>query len=207
MLPKRNNPLAACRHCLSCIFDAPELMASLNKLIASKGFLCNSLNKNLLPVTIEAFISKTSLFVTKQPLLGLDLGRQKCGIAISDDTHTLSIPLKIVSTKYLSSYLEYIHKHTGIFGLIVGIPLTLSGTLGSSASNACLIIDQISDFINSNELHVWFHDERYTTELSHSLYGPGKRVNLVDDLCAMKILQEHLDLRLQVQHHNQGKCH
>lgn len=181
-------------------------MSSLNKLISSKGFLFNRLNKNLLPETIEAFISKTSVLGTKHHLLGLDIGKQKCGIAIADDTHTISMPLNIVATKLLGSYLKSIHKQTGNFGMIIGIPLTLSGALGSSSANTCLIVDKISDFINSNELPVWFHDERYTTNLGHHLYRPGKRLNLVDDLCAMKILQEHLDLRTKVQLQNQGKC-
>lgn len=180
-------------------------MISLNKLVASKGFLFKRLNKTLLPETMEEFILKTSFSGTKSPLLGLDLGKQKCGIAICDDTQTVSIPLKIVSTKILKSYLELIHKKTGNFGIIIGIPLTLSGNLGSSSSNCCFIVDGISDFINSNGLSVWFHDERYTTELSHSLYTSGKRSDLVDDLCAMKILQEHLDLRRQAQIQNQGK--
>lgn len=180
-------------------------MISLNKLVASKGVLFKQLNKILLPETLEEFIAKTSLPVNKTHLLGLDLGKQKCGIAISDDTQTVSIPLKIVSTKILKSYLVSIHKHTGNFGIIIGIPLTLSGSLGSSSSNICYIVDGISDFINQKGLLIWFHDERYTTELSHSLYTSGKRTDLVDDLCAMKILQEHLDLRRQVQINNQGK--
>lgn len=159
----------------------------------------------MLPQTLEEFLSKTSLSGTKSPLLGLDLGKHKCGIAISDDTHTVSIPLKIVSTKILESYLESIHKSVGNFGMIIGIPLTLSGSLGSSSSNICCIVDGISDFINANGLPIWFHDERYTTELSHTLYKSGKRTDLVDDLCAMKILQEHLDLRRMILFPSQGK--
>ena len=180
-------------------------MISLNKLISSKSFLFKRLNKGLIPETIEEFITKTSLSGTKYPLLGLDLGKQKCGIAISDETQTVSIPLKIVSTNILESYLESIHESTGTFGLVIGMPLTLSGTLGSSSSNICSIIDSISDFINANKLSIWLHDERYTTELSRSLYKTKNRHILVDDLCAMKILEEHLNIRRQVRLLNQGK--
>ena len=106
----------------------------------------------------------------------------------------IAIPLQIVATKQLTNYLRPINENLGCFGLIIGLPLTLSGNLGASSVNICNIIRDISAFINERNLPLWLHDERFTTAYSYSSVEITKKLNFVDDLCAMRILQEFLDL-------------
>lgn len=138
-----------------------------------------------------------SMMVTKGNLnlLGLDIGKQKSGIAISDNLLNIAMPLKIISSKLLSSYLKHIHDNSGFHGIIVGMPLTLSGNLGSTSVIICNVLDGMSDLINKSKIYIWFHDERFTTVCSYSTLKSSNSSILVDDLCAMKILQEYLDMR------------
>lgn len=172
-------------------------MLSLNKLAASNKINLNRIFKHLIPESFEEFRALTSNTKEKSYLLGLDIGRIKCGIAISDDIHYTAMPLDIVATKYLDSYLKSVYSKINVAGLIIGLPLTLTGNIGSSSFNICSIINGMSDFINSTKSPIWLHDERYTTKLSYSSISKKYRNQFVDDLCAMKILQEHLDMRKQ----------
>lgn len=170
-------------------------MISLNKSVTSKKFLLNRIDSRLLPDTMEEFKTITNSNSSKLRLLGLDIGKLKCGIAISDDLQDVAMPLKIVATKLLDPYLKFINENIGIIGLVVGLPLTPTGNLGVSSSNICSVLNGLSDFINRSNTFIWLHDERFTTVSSYSDLRYYQKSELVDDLCAMKILQEHLDLR------------
>lgn len=176
-------------------------MASLNKLATSNKFNLNRIYKCLIPESFDEFRTLTASSKDKSYLLGLDIGRIKCGVAISDDYHNTAMPLEIVATRQLNSYLKSLNSKVCISGLIIGLPLTLTGNIGSSSLNILSLVDEIADFINSTKSPIWLHDERYSTSFSYSSFKSKTRnhstTKLVDDLCAMNILQEHLDLRKQ----------
>ncbi len=165
-------------------------MATSNKLNLSR------IKKNLLPDKFEEFLILTSNSKDKCHLLGLDIGKIKCGVAISDELQNTALPLEIVASKVLAPYLDTVRKNISISGFVIGLPLTLQGNLGSSSLNILKVVNELADFINIMNSPIWLHDERYTTISSYSSIKSKKNsLRLVDDLCAMKILQEHLDLR------------
>ena len=174
-------------------------MLSLNKLVSSQRVLLGKIHEKLLPHRINDFKSMTDSKTNKIHLIGLDIGKQKCGIAIANEERTVSIPLQIVATGILMQYLNFIYEKMGKFGIIVGLPLTLSGSFSTSCINSCAIINNMSSFLNSKNIPLWFHDERFTTINSYSLNKKFKKIDLVDDMCAMIILQEHLDICNRVQ--------
>lgn len=168
-------------------------MASLNKLVCSQRFLIKNIHEKLVPYKIDDFKSMIDSKITKIHLLGIDIGKQKCGIAIANEERNVSIPLQIVATKILMQHLNFIYEKFGKFGLIVGLPLSLSGGFSASSMAACSVINSMSSFLNSKDIPMWFHDERFTTIYSYSLKKKFEKKDLVDHLCAMTILQEHLD--------------
>lgn len=170
-------------------------MVSLNRLVTSKNFFLSKIDSRLLPTTIEEFKYRTNSNDPTLQLLGLDIGKRKSGIAMSDNLREIAMPLKIVSTNLLYPFLKSIHDNLGPLSLVVGLPLTLTGNMGFSSSNIFSVLNGLSDFINSTNTAIWLHDERFTTTCSYSSLHRSQKVDLVDDLCAMKILQEHLDSR------------
>lgn len=179
--------------------------SSLNKLVSSNGFLLKKIEKCLIPDTMDEFITITEIFKNSH-LVGLDIGKQKSGVAVSDNLLNIAVPLKIISTKLISSYLNKFHENIKFKGMIVGMPLTLSGNIGATSVIICNVLNDMSGLINKNKISIWFHDERFTTAYSYSTLKSPKSPMLVDDLCAMKILQEYLDLRKLRSHAlNQGK--
>lgn len=171
-------------------------MLSLNKLATSNRLNLSRVKKSLLPDKFDEFLSLTSNSKEKCHLLGLDIGMIKCGVAISDEIQNTALPLEIVASKILKPYLESIRKNISISGFVIGLPLTLQGNLGCSSLNILKVVNEFADFINITNSPIWLHDERYTTIYSYSSTKSKKKSpKLVDDLCAMRILQEHLDLR------------
>lgn len=167
-------------------------MISINKLIHSKGLLRNSLFDHLVPVNIDDFNKKIDFNKKNTFLLGLDIGRYKCGIAISSGDKLVSIPLEIIKTELLLNFIQSYTSRSAKFGLVIGMPLTLSGQLGSSANGIISVVKKISPILNVSSSPIWFHDERFTTAQCKYFYKNSKKEN-VDDFCAMTILQEHLD--------------
>jgi putative holliday junction resolvase len=166
-------------------------------LATSNKFILNRIYKHLIPDNIDDFRVLTSSSKKKSHLLGLDIGKIKCGIAISDYNHHTAIPLEIVATNFLDSYLKSFYSKVDVVGLIIGLPLNLMGNFGASSINICSIVNEMADFINSTSSPIWLHDERYTTTASYSDFkykSKNYTKKVVDDLCAMKILQEYLDL-------------
>ena len=172
-------------------------MKCLNILLKEKRIFVGKINDSLLCNSLTDFMVATERpDGSKFRLVGLDVGLQKCGVAISDESLDVSIPLSIVDTSSLDSHLKFMKNNLIDYALIIGLPLTLSGALGSSCLKICHIINSLSDVINDFSIPVWFHDERYTTSISYQDYSVKRRSNkFVDHYCAMKILQEHLDLR------------
>jgi RNase H-fold protein (predicted Holliday junction resolvase) len=166
---------------------------NLNTLILKNSKLLSALNSKLISRNIDDFIHHSISGLNKNFIIGLDIGKLKCGTAVSDESLRVAIPIQIVSTILLSGYLDNLSKSLGHFGLVIGCPINLMNEFGRSAYYICEIVDKISETINSNNIPIWFHDERYSTINSKSMLKAPLKYNLVDDLCAMSILQEFLD--------------
>lgn len=150
-----------------------------------------------IPDNLNEFLRKSKITIdSKKHLCGLDLGSHKCGLAFSMNANTVAIPHSIVETGRLAPELCNINAklNGNISCLIVGMPLSLSGQL--DYSNTKRTIDTLSlasTWIAQNNIPIWFADERYSSIESKSGLKKNFRNKLIDDICAMQILQEFLD--------------
>ena len=134
----------------------------------------------------------------QQSIMGLDLGKVKIGLAISDQTQTIATPLEVYTRKNRKKDLEFIVNilQTESIGAIVcGLPLTLDGTENNNCLYARRFCQSIQECLT---LPVWFQDERFTTKTSNeSLKQLGirrkKRDQIDDKIAATIILQSTLD--------------
>ena len=146
-------------------------------------------------ITLEEFKQKQ---LDKCRLIGLDLGSKRIGVSICDEKQLIATPFKTIersSSKDLINELQNIIKDNNIKGIIVGNPLNMDGSSGSSAQSAKDMSDNIS---RSIDLPICLWDERLSTvgafNLSSQLdVNVSKRVKNIDQNAAAFILQGAID--------------
>ena len=134
----------------------------------------------------------------KSRLLGVDPGKKRVGIAISDENKLVSTPLKTIKKKnnidLMNEILEII-KENDIKGIVVGNPINMDGSKGPSSQSAKDFAKNLSNFI-SIPIVMW--DERLSSQaafnLSSSLdINTTKKVEKLDQNAASFILQGAID--------------
>ena len=146
-------------------------------------------------ITLEEFKKKHS---DKCRLIGLDLGSKRIGVSICDEKQLIATPFKTInrsSLKELIDELKIIIQENNIKGIIIGNPLNMDGSSGSSAQSVKDTSNNIEKNIN---LPICLWDERLSTvgafNLSSQLdINVSKREKKIDENAAAFILQGALD--------------
>ena len=134
----------------------------------------------------------------KSRLLGIDPGKKRIGLAISDEDKVVSTPLKTILKKNNSNFINEIKEiiaENNIKGIIVGNPINMDGSKGSSAQSANDFAKHLS---NNVSIPITMWDERLSSEgafnLSSNLdINVSKKVQKLDENAAQFILQGALD--------------
>ena len=134
----------------------------------------------------------------KGRLIGLDLGSKRIGVSICDEKQLIATPFKTLNrttAKELINELKIIIEENDIKGIIIGNPLNMDGSSGSSAQSVKDISDNIEKSIN---LPICLWDERLSTvgvfNLSSQLdVNVSKREKKIDENAAAFILQGAID--------------
>ena len=96
----------------------------------------------------------------KSRLIGIDPGKKSIGIAISDEDWIIRAPYKTIIKKKYSDFLleiKNIIKENDIKGIIIGNPINMDGTPGSSSQSAKDLAINLSNDVTQN-ITMW--DER-----------------------------------------------
>ena len=134
----------------------------------------------------------------KGRLIGLDLGSKRIGVSICDEKQLIATPFKTLNrttAKELINELKIIIEENNIQGIIIGNPLNMDGSSGSSAQSVKDTSDNIEKSIN---LPICLWDERLSTvgafNLSSQLdVNVNKREKKIDENAAAFILQGAID--------------
>ncbi len=134
----------------------------------------------------------------KSRLLGIDPGKSRIGLAISDEDKLVSTPLKTINKKNNSNFIKDIKEiilENNIKGIIIGNPINMDGSSGPSSQSA---IDFAKYISNNISIPVSMWDERLSTEgafnLSSNLdINVSKKVEKLDQNAASFILQGAID--------------
>jgi putative pre-16S rRNA nuclease len=135
----------------------------------------------------------------KRPIMGLDYGSVRIGIAVSDPDGMLALPKTTLQRTNIKDDLAAIHKlvnETGVGAIVVGYPKTLSGKTGPAALSVQDFVLHLREVIPDIQVKKW--DERLTTAQSEKeMIGMGmkrkRRRKVIDQSAAMHILQSYLD--------------
>jgi len=131
------------------------------------------------------------------PVLGLDLGDARIGVAVSDDDRRLAVPVGTVRTGAPADLraIAALVSERGATLVVVGHPLLLSGDAGERAHHAERFAEALRSFLG---VPVVLQDERLSTvQADRSLREAGasgrERKRAVDRSAAAVILQSFLD--------------
>ena len=144
---------------------------------------------------IEDFKKKLN---KKSRLMGIDPGKKRVGIAISDENKIIATPYTtIIKNKYSDFVKEIIKvvKENQITGIVIGNPINMDGTTSQSSQSAKDLAINLSKDVTEN-VTLW--DERLSSQgafnLSNDLASnTSKKVSKLDENSAQFILQGALD--------------
>ena len=136
-----------------------------------------------------------------QRLIGLDPGRRTIGVALSDVGLTLASPYGAIRRGRLrdnAAEILAIARKEGAGGLVVGLPLSMDGSLGPAAQ---AVRDWALALSEATELPTALQDERLSSAavnrflIAEADLSRRKRADAVDRMAAAWILQAALDAR------------
>ena len=144
---------------------------------------------------IEEFKKKLD---KKSRLMGIDPGRKRVGIAISDENKIIATPYTTLIKNDYSKFIDDIKQiiqENDIKGIVVGNPINLDGTASQSSQSAKDLAINLSKDVTEN-ITLW--DERLSSQgafnLSRDLsVNTSKKVKKLDENSAQFILQGALD--------------
>ena len=131
-------------------------------------------------------------------LLGVDYGAARVGLAVSDPGRVIASPLETYRRRDAAkdaAFFRQLVEREKIAGLVVGLPVLLSGREGAKASEARKFGAWLAEVTG---LPVTYWDERFTTvEAERALWGAGlthkRRKERRDRVAAQIMLQSYLD--------------
>lgn len=131
---------------------------------------------------------------TGKPLIGIDYGAVRIGIAVSDKDRNLAYPLKIIS-KIIE--LDDIVRSREACGFIIGMPYQPDGTEGDTAYAVRLFARRLEEKFG---LPIFFTDERHSSTRAESFMADiGMRRHKIkktlDANVARDLLQKVLNMR------------
>ena len=134
----------------------------------------------------------------KSRLMGIDPGRKRVGIAISDENKIIASPLTTIIKNKYSDFVKEIIKiveENQIKGIVIGNPINLDGTASHSSQSAKDLAINLSKDVTKN-VTLW--DERLSSQGAFNLasdlaINTSKKVDKLDENSAQFILQGALD--------------
>lgn len=132
-------------------------------------------------------------------LLGLDLGARRIGVAVTDSSRTVATGVQALirsgSRERDHAAIAGLVSDYGAVGVVVGVPLSLSGEAGPAAR---AVLDEVAELSAGLDVEVETVDERLTTvAAAGALRAAGRsgrrQRQVVDQTAAAILLQTWID--------------
>lgn len=133
--------------------------------------------------------------------LGIDLGSKRIGVALANSEGTVATPYDVVARSgdraRDHARIAALAEEAGAVQLVVGLPLSLDGSIGPAAAGALAEAEELG---RATGLPVATWDERFTTvtadqQLMAQNMKAAARRRVVDQVAASVMLQAWLDHR------------
>jgi putative Holliday junction resolvase len=130
--------------------------------------------------------------------IGIDYGRARVGVAVSDPLGVFASPLETVPAAKIIDYLQSFSSSETIVRFVVGYPVNLNGAPSEAAKDVDAFLKKLKK--RFPDIPVTLEDERFTSVLAHrAMIDGGMKKSerrdkaSVDKISAAIILQGYLD--------------
>ena len=131
-------------------------------------------------------------------ILGIDYGRKRVGVAVSDPLRIFASALDTVPSAKIIDYLKRYAENEAVERFVVGYPMNLDNTPSEAAADVDIFLKLLRKHFPS--VPVTLEDERFTSVLAHRAMIDGgvrksdrRDKSAVDKVSAAIILQTYLD--------------
>ena len=131
-------------------------------------------------------------------LIGIDYGRKRTGVAVSDPLGIFASALDTVDSTKLIDYLKNYAENERILRFVVGYPVNMDGSPSEAQKDVDIFLKQLGKAFP--ETPVSLEDERFTSVLAHrAMIDGGMKASQrrdkasVDKISAAIILQSYMD--------------
>ena len=139
-------------------------------------------------------------FKERPRILGLDLGTKTIGLALSDPTGSMSMPLGVVRRKGMAhdlAELKRVIEERQVAEIVLGLPLRLNEAESAGSQRSRDFAERLAAEFG---LPVHLIDESFSTMAAEDILieakvSRKKRKKVIDGLAAAVILQSHLNER------------
>lgn len=132
----------------------------------------------------------------RRRILGVDFGRARIGIAVSDELGLLAHPVETIPARENAARrIDEIVREKDVERVVIGLPRHMNGSMGEAAGEVLAFAEKLRKLLPC-EVVVW--DERLTTiAANRALREGGQKTrtswSFVDQVAAQMILQGYLD--------------
>jgi len=135
---------------------------------------------------------------SNRPILSLDYGEKRIGIAISDNKCSIALPSEVLERNKTNKDFLYIKdfiEKNDIQAVLIGIPYNMDGSEGEQCKIVKNFSKKLLEFIN---ISIIYWDERLSTLAQEKILinqdvSRKKRKKVIDKLAAAYFLQSFLD--------------
>lgn len=139
-------------------------------------------------------------FARMNRTIGIDYGKTRVGVAVSDPLGIFASPLETVPSAKIIDYLKNYARTETIERFVVGYPYNLDGRPAQAAPDVECFLQKLRKAFPG--IPVELEDERFTSVLAHRAMIDGgmkkserRDKNSVDRISAAIILQSYIDRR------------
>lgn len=133
-------------------------------------------------------------------IIGIDYGRKRVGVAVTDPLGIFASALDTVHSAKIIDYLKKYASNENVVRFVVGYPMNMNGKPSEAAMDVDIFLKHLAKAFP--DIPVTLEDERFTSVLAHRAMIEGgmskkDRMNKesVDKISAAIILQSYLDRR------------
>ena len=131
-------------------------------------------------------------------IVGIDYGRKRVGVAVSDPLCIFASPLDTVPGAKIIDYLKNYAQRESVSRFVVGYPVNMDNTPSEAAADVDVFLKNLKKAFPDTPVSL--EDERFTSVLAHRAMIDGgmkakdrRDKNSVDRISAAIILQSYID--------------